>query len=204
MRTLGSPAAVASAIDDDAAAECERIERETAAALARLAEEEAAEPAALPEREVRLAAARREARERLAQEDLADAREALEARESWLRRAVAEGRRRLAEPAPAATRRAELGRLAREGLDRLPDDLVEIVVAPADAALLDEAWARAIAPGRTARVVRGDDALAGGCVVRRADGRVSFDNSLDARARRFEAAWRTALGALYQGAGKDA
>lgn len=197
MRSLGSSAAVAAAVREDEGAEVERIDRETVAALARLVEEDAAAPVALPEREVRLGAARREARELLAQEDLRDAREALEARESWMRRAVVEGRKLLADPVPAAQRRADLARLAREGLDRLPGDPVEIVVAPADAALLDDAWIRDLAPGRAVRVVQGDDALAGGCVVQ--SGKVTFDNSLEARARRFEAAWRTALGALYQG-----
>jgi vacuolar-type H+-ATPase subunit E/Vma4 len=202
MKALGSPAAVVAAVRDDAGAEVERLERESRAALARLAAEEAAEPAAIPERESRLATARREARELLAREDLLDAREALEAREAWIVEAVAEGRRLLAEPVPAAERRADLARLAREGIDRLPGDAFDVIVAPSDAALLDERWAGALAPGRAARVVAEAGISPGGCLVRSPDGKVSFDDTLEARARRFEVAWRTALGALYQAAGK--
>jgi vacuolar-type H+-ATPase subunit E/Vma4 len=202
MRSLGSAAAVIAAARDDADAEVERIEREAQAALARLAEEAAADPAALPDREVRITAARREARELTAQEDLRDAREALTAREAWLGRAVSEGQRRLAELRPPAERRADLARLAREGLDRLPEGPVEIAVAPADAALCDEGFAREIAAGRALRVVPDEGVARGGVVVRSADGKVSFDNGFEARARRFESIWRAALGAIYEGAEK--
>jgi vacuolar-type H+-ATPase subunit E/Vma4 len=204
VKALGSPAAVVAALRDDADAEVELIERETQASLARLAAEEAAEPPVLPERELRLAAAHRRAREQLAQEDVLDAREALEGREAWLARAVAAGQRAIEEPAPAPQRRAELGRLAREGLDRLAGEAIDVLVAPADAALLDDAWARDLAPGRAVRVVASTELAHGGCLVRSADGKVTFDNTLPARARRFEAAWRSALGALYQGAGRTA
>jgi vacuolar-type H+-ATPase subunit E/Vma4 len=204
MKALGSPAAVAAAVGDDADAEVDRIEREARAALARIAEEEAKDPAALPEREVRLAAARREAHERRAREDLLDARESLEAREAWIHRAEAEGRRLLAEPAPAADRRAAIARLVQEGLDRLPGDTIVVAVAPADAPLLDEAWARALSPGRAVRVVPEEGVSPGGAIVRSADGKVAFDDTLEARARRFEAAWRSALGALYEAAGRGA
>jgi vacuolar-type H+-ATPase subunit E/Vma4 len=204
VKALGSPAAVVAALHDDADAEVERIERETQAAMDRLAAEEAADPTALPERELRVAAARRRARELLAQEDLRDAREALEAREAWFSRAVAAGRRALEEPLPAAERRAELARLAREGLDRLAGDRVSVVVAVHDAALLDDAWAKDLAPGREVRVVASADVAPGGCLLRSADGKITFDNTLAARARRYEAVWRAALGALYQGAGRGA
>ena len=199
MKAFGSPAAVAAAVRDDADAEVERIARESQAALARAAEEEAAEVPEIPGRELRLAAARREAREMLAEEDLCDAREALEAREAWLSKVVAEGRRLLDEPVPAGARRAALARLAREGLERVAGEVV-VAVAPSDAALLDEAWAGALG----ARVVADGAIAPGGCVVRSADGRASFDDTLEARARRFEPAWRAALGALYQAAGRIA
>lgn len=204
MKALGSPAAVAAAVRDDADASVEKVERDLAAALARLAAEEGAEPGAPVDRDARLAGARRQAREHLAREDLADAREPLEAREAWLRRVLAEGWRRLDEPQPQGARREQLARLAREGLDRVPGDEVEIVVSPADAALVDASWAATLAPPRRARLASDAGLRAGGCLVRSSDGRVAFDNSLEARARRFEAAWRAALGGLYHEGGRGA
>lgn len=204
MKALGSPAAVIAAVRDDAEAEVERLEREAEAALARLAAEDGAAREPLPDREPRLASARREARERLAREDLLDAREALEAREAWLALAVAEGTRLLDEPVAAAERRRELAVLAREALERLRRDPVEVLVAPSDAGLLDAAWARELAPDRQVHVVARPGLSPGGCIVQREGGKVAFDNTREARARRFEAAWRTALGALYRGAEEDA
>jgi vacuolar-type H+-ATPase subunit E/Vma4 len=202
MKTLGSPAAVAAAIRDEADAEAERIAREGRAAVARLGEEHAGEVVALPEQVALLTAARRDAHARLAQEDLLDARGALEIREVWLQRAVTEGVRLLDEPTLTLDeRRAELARLAREGLDRLPGAALEVVVGTADAPLLSAAWAQEIAPGRTVSLVVSDDIARGGCVVRTADGKVAFDNTRQARARRFGAAIRTTLGAIYKRAG---
>jgi len=200
VKTLGSAASVVAAIRDDAAAEVERIEREATEAIARFAAEEAAEGPPIADAEVRRAAARREAAELLAGEDLLDARAALDASEAWLARAVAAGRERLDEPAPPDERRARLARLAREGLDRIPGEPIELVLAPADRALVDEAWARAVAGGRAARLVPDEAIAPGGLRVRGGDGRVSFDDTLEARARRFEAAWRAELAALWSGA----
>jgi vacuolar-type H+-ATPase subunit E/Vma4 len=202
MKTLGSPAAVAAAVRDEAEAEAERIAREGRGAVARIGEEYARQIVALPVEEALLSAARRDARARLAQEDLLDARGALEIREVWLRRAVTEGERLLDEHTPTVDdRRAHLARLAREGLDRLPGASLEVVVAPTDGPFVVDPWAQELAPGRTVGLVVSDDITRGGCVVRTADGKVSFDNTRQARARRFSAAIRTTLGAIYKRAG---
>ena len=98
----------------------------------------------------------------------------------------------------------ELAALAREALERLRGDAVEVLVAPSDAGMLDAAWARELAPDRVVRVVARPGLLPGGCIVQREGGKVAFDNTREARARRFEAAWRTALGALYRDAEEGA
>lgn len=200
MRTLGSIAAVAAAVRDDVQAESERLERDVAQQLARLAQEEAADVVTVPEREPRLAAARREARGRLAREEWQGAREALEERERWIERVVVAGQRTLAEPEELGQRRAWLARLARDGLERLPGDRFEVVVAAADAAILDAAWCREVASSDACqvRVVATEPTPRGGCVVRTADGKVAFDNSIEARSQRFQSAWRSALGELYE------
>lgn len=166
MQTLGSVAAVAATVREDAAAEVERLRDATDAAVTR---ESADQPPALDptEREARLAAARREARERLAHEDALDAKAALEAREAWMRAVIGEARRRLPDYETAEVRRARLERLAGDALARLPDGRGSVADAP------------------------------DGVRVTSADGRFTIDESLDARARRFEAAWRAALGKIW-------
>lgn len=207
MKTLGSVAAVADAIRGEAEADAERISRETAEAIAawRPAREESGSP---PGADERLAEARREARESLAREDATDRREALEARETWIRLAAAEGGRRLAAEPDATARRERLLRLAREALEALrraegpaPGEGYRIAVSPADAPLLDSArlgvLAAASGIGPNALALSSDERLGGGCLAATADGRLSFDNTFESRARRLEPVWRAALGALH-------
>jgi vacuolar-type H+-ATPase subunit E/Vma4 len=199
MRGLGSVAAVIAAIREDAAADVEAIERRTEAEIARGAAEEATDVVVLPERESRLSAARERARARLAQEDWQDSREALAEREQWIARAHALGQQCLTEPDPPDGRAEMLARFTREGLDRLPAGPVEVLVSAADAALLGPDWCRAIAAGSLREELRVViSTIEGGCVIRTADGRASYDNTCTARARRFEATWRAALGELYE------
>jgi vacuolar-type H+-ATPase subunit E/Vma4 len=200
MKALGSPAAVVAAIREEADAEVERLLRESRAAIARLDEDLAREPVVIPERESRLSSARREARARLAQEDMLDAREALEARELWLGRVREEGWRLLDEPAPIADRRAHLAALVVECLPRLPGPAIEVVVGPADACVVDEAWARALASDRAVSIVAREGVAPGGCLVQTADGKVTFDDTRETRAKRFDGAIRAALGAIYKDA----
>jgi len=189
MRASGSVDAVLAALRGDAAAELERTEREAAEQTARLETDEP--PAEAPtDREARLAAARRAAREKVAREEWADARAAIEAREHFVQRAAAEGRRLLAAPGSRDERQALLARLAREALALLPGDRFEVLVAPADAPLLDGVL------DRKATVVASPE-IENGCLVRSEDGRARFDNTLAERARRFEPSWRAAVARVY-------
>ena len=176
MQPLGSIAAVCAAIREDAAAEAERIAREGAAARERLLAVD--EGPALPtaEREARISAARRHARELLATEDAADARTLLEAREQWMAAVVERAMRSLSE----SDRRNRLQALARELRQRLPKSI--LTVAPEDVAFVEGAVA--------------DSSMhAGG--MRATDGKLTLDESLEARARRLEPIWRAALGRIW-------
>jgi vacuolar-type H+-ATPase subunit E/Vma4 len=178
MQPLGSIAAVAAAVREDAAAEAERIAREAVGARDRIRD------APLPgvpsgERAARLAAARREARERLAAEDALDARAALDARESWMT-AVRERAREIGEP--AEQRRARLARLVREAAARLPAGPRVIRVAAEDLSLVEDA-------------IDDPDMTPGG--VRVESGRLAVDESVEARTRRLEPIWRAALGRIW-------
>jgi vacuolar-type H+-ATPase subunit E/Vma4 len=198
VRLAGSAASVVEALRDEAAAEIEALERATEEEIRLL--RSAAEARLPPDAglEARLAVARREAAQRLAREDLADRRGALEERERWIARATALGQERLASAGDPAARRELLARLAREALASLPGDHFRISVSPADAPLLDAAWCRAAAgPSRRLTVSSDDPPEGGGCLVRTEDGRVSFDNGFAARARRFESAWRAQLARVF-------
>jgi vacuolar-type H+-ATPase subunit E/Vma4 len=184
----------------DAAAEAERIAAAARAEGERLRAAAAAEPVEPPDRDSRLRGARRAAAERLAREDAADRREALEAREEWIGRAVQEGRRRLSSEGTAEDRRSILARLAAEAISHLPGEEFQVVVRREEATLLDEDWRRnlAAACGKRALDVVADGTGDGGCLVRTSDGTVGFDNRYEARARRFERAWRAALSAIWE------
>jgi vacuolar-type H+-ATPase subunit E/Vma4 len=200
VKALGSPASVIEALRDEAGAEVERIEqrgREQAEALRGAAD---AAPVRLPDREARLQAARRRVREWIAAEDLADRRESLEERERWSCRVVARARRRLQERTGADELRQRLARLAAEGLRRLPGEDFELVVPEKDAGALDTAWLAAVARTagkRALRVVPDREETPGGCLLRTADGRASFDNGFEARTRRLEPVWRGVLARLW-------
>jgi len=197
MSGFGSLEAVVAAIREDARADVERIARDAEAAVARLRREDAAVPVVVPDADARVAAARREARARIAEEDWADRQSALTVREEWIAGVAAAAIRRLQER-PADERRADVCLLAAEALDHLGSNECELLVSPADAPILDEAWCRALRrdTGRGVRVVAAHE-VEGGCIARTLDQRLRFDNTYAARARRFEAEWRQALGALF-------
>jgi vacuolar-type H+-ATPase subunit E/Vma4 len=197
MKGLGSVAAVVAAILEDADAEVEAIDRDAAASIAAL-------PAlpregSTPDDAAAIAAARERARIAVAHEDWEDARAALSDREAWIARAVDAGRCRLRALDTAAARRDHLAVLAREAIECLPAERLEIVVSAADKPLLDDDWKRrAFAPDDAARVSIAVDGVDGGLVARTADGRVQFDNTWPARAERLHATWRAALADLYE------
>jgi vacuolar-type H+-ATPase subunit E/Vma4 len=196
MKALGSVAAVAAAILEDADAEVEAIGREAAASIAAMpaVPADGAAPASAA-----VAAARERARIAVAQEDWEDARAALGSREAWVGRAVEAGRCRLRAPDTVSSRRNRLGALAREAIDRLPAESIEIVAAETDALLLDDGWKRAtLTPAEAVRVSIVVGSVDGGLIARTADRRVQFDNSWAARAERFQSTWRAALADLYE------
>ncbi len=188
--------AVLAAIGAEAEAKVAAVEAEAAAALARADAAVPAPGAGGEVRRARLEAAHRAATERLAHEDWLDVREGIEARAAWIERAVAAGWARLAgmlDPAPE-----RIFRLAAEALPRLPGDEAEVVVREEDAAALDAAFAARLAAAtgkRAVRIVEGE--ADGGCRVRVAGGRITFDNTFAARAKRLEPVWRTALVERY-------
>ena len=198
MKVLGSVAALVAALQAEVDAEVEALERRTEERIAAEAKGEAEEAPPAADAEERLRAARGAAEEARAQEAWQDQRLAAEAREAWIGQVVEAGRRRLRDDAAGEPAGERIRRLALEGLARLPEGAVEVVVAPADAEALSGEWARELAEaaGReSVRVVEGE--MDGGCVVRTRGGRASFDNTWAARERRFEAAWRAALAEIW-------
>ena len=197
MTVLGSVEGVIAAIREDARVEVERIEREGRKAVEAQRQSDAAVPLVLADADARISAARRQASERRAQEDWADRQSALNAREAWIAAIGESGARRLRAAAPSA-RRAELLQRAREGRARLPDGDCRVLVAAADASLADEPWRADLAGSSTARIdVAAAAEVDAGCIVETTDGRIRFDNTYAARARRFESDWRHALGELF-------
>ncbi len=200
MKVLGSVASLVEAVRQDAEDEASRIRQEAETEAERLRRSGQGEPAGIPDRETRLESARREAAELLAREDWADRRAALEEREEWMARAAEEGLAALRRPEAAPERRELLARFVGEALEKLPGESFEVSVAEADAGLLDEEACRRLAAtcGKGAIAVRADASSASGaCLVRAVEGKASFDNGLEARGRRFAAAWRAALAEIY-------
>ena len=200
MKTFGSVASLVEALREEVDAEASRIRRETEETERRQSEAAAREFIELPDRGERLAEERRKSAEIVAREDWADRREALERREAFGAEAFRRGLERLAGAAAPEDRAEVLGRLAREAIERVPGDAVEIAVNEADAPLLTEAFRSELARRAGRREVRlAADRLetAGGCVVRTEDGRASFDDTFEARARRFETAWRAAVAEIH-------
>jgi vacuolar-type H+-ATPase subunit E/Vma4 len=197
VRTLGSVASVVAAIADEVDAEVEAIRGRVEAARAALASASAGEPGTPAEREGRLVAARQQARERLARADWEASRAALREREQWMTSVAEAGLRRLRAPAAdAPLRRRELTALIQEAVEALPGTTFDAALSPADAALFDTAASLPAVPGADVRV-SADEEVGGGCRVSVRGGRVSFDNTYPARARRAEPEWRAALGKLY-------
>lgn len=189
---------MADAVREEASREVERLLRDTDEEIARLRAEAQSADVMPPDRPARLAAARREISAQLAREDWEDRRAALEERERWTERAIRLARERLDGDREAASRRDLLLALAVEAAERLPAGAVEIAVSASDASIADDAFVEELArrARRTVARARGDLPQSG-CVVSTVGGKVRFDNSLEARARRFEPLWRAALTEIY-------
>jgi vacuolar-type H+-ATPase subunit E/Vma4 len=195
MRAWGSAAAVAAAVRDDASAERERLERETAAALDGLTRSIAAPSAAVASSAGgdRLEVVRRAAGEAEAAEDWEDTVSAASDRDAWITAVAAEGRRAIAT-GPAA--RAWLERVTREAVAELPGDAC-VVTIPATQLADAERWCGSVGADleKSIRLEAGN--ISAGCIARTPDGRVTFDNTVEARERRARTEWRTAIACLY-------
>ena len=177
MQTLGSPASVAAAIREDAEAEAQRIEESAAAELTAVRADASSADVAIANRGERLAAARRTNEERVARQEWEGRRAAIEQREAWIQRVVAR--------AQEGWTSCDVNALIREARSRMPQGTCEVAVSASDRQLVDVADAHVtVAP------------IAGGCVV--TSGNVSFDNSFEARSRRLEPEWRSALSGMYK------
>lgn len=198
MRTWGSAAAVIAALRDDAAAERERLERESATVMeASSADASAPKPEAEEETgSDRMEAVRRANAEADAGEDWQDTVAAAADRDAWIS-AVAEAGRRALATAPDGQRRLE--RLTREAVCELPGDDC-IVAVPAALVAGAEVWRGQVERDTRKRLVLEPAAFAAGCIARTRDGRVAFDNTIEARERRSRTEWRTAIARLYDAA----
>ena len=195
VKTWGGTAAVIAALRDDAAAEAERVERDADAALAALGTAAIAIPDA-PDPAPRIAAARRAVAEAQADGDWQDAVDAAADRDAWIASIAQQGRRVLG----AAERTDDwTAALAREAVRHLPGPAC-IVTVPSVSAAPDDAWRVALeaATGKQITLERG--AFAAGCLARTPDGRVTFDNRLEAREDRLRTEWRAALARIYEAA----
>ena len=193
MKTWGGTAAVIAALRDDAAAEAERLERDADAAWAALATAAAIPDA--PDAAPRIAAARRAAAERQADEDWQDAVDAAADRDAWIASIAQQGRRALGATAGV---REWTAALAREAVGQLPGSACIVTVPAGLSPAPDETWRLELeaATGKQIALERG--AFAAGCLARTPDGRVTFDNRIEAREDRTRAAWRAALARIYE------
>ena len=199
MRTWGSRAGVIAALRDDAAAEMERLEREADAALARLRTATAPLITA-PDPAPRLAVARRAAADAEAAEDWEDIVSASADRDAWIATVTDEGRRAVMN-APDLV--AWTGSLAEEAVRALPGAAAVIAVPAGLLPRIDEQWRRSVEPRTQKTVTLEPGDFACGCVARTPDGKVTFDNRVEARERRTVSEWRPVLARLYEAAVAD-
>lgn len=195
MRAWGSAAAVVAVLRDDAAAERERLERESASALAALSADAGTRR---PDGEdgvgaERIDAVRRANADADATEDWEDTVAAAADRDAWIS-AVAEAGRRAIAAAPDV--QALLERLTREAVLELPGEDCMVTV-PAALAAGAEMWRVVVERATGKRLVFDPGTIAAGCIARTRDGRVTFDNTIEARERRTRTQWRTAVARLY-------
>jgi vacuolar-type H+-ATPase subunit E/Vma4 len=187
MPTLGSVASVVASIRDESGVEIERIVKnaddEIRALKAPLPPEE------ILDRQQQIAAAMKGNEEALAQVEWDSRRRLIEQREEWIRRAVKLGNEIL-----RGAGAGDLRRLALEALQFVRGEKVELLVSARDRERIDDEWCRSVAPNLS---LAADAApISGGCIAR--SGPITFDNSLEERARRLESQWRAALASIYR------
>jgi V/A-type H+-transporting ATPase subunit E len=145
-----------------------------------------AEAAAIRSAAEREGAARgqRRATELLAVARAEQQRQWLHAREALIEVAFARACARWREPASWPGGSDALAGLVREALPLFPDGVVRLRVAARDAALLTREVLAALEEGRWSLRVDPDSAAGGGVILESEDGRLRYDNSLDARSAR--------------------
>lgn len=179
MQALGSPASVIAAIREDAEAEAERLHESAEEEVSAIRAETASADVSIADREERLAAARRTNAERVARQEWEGRCAVIAQREQWLQRVVAK-----AQETWGSGDADQLHALIREARARMPSGVCEVAVSAGDRQ-------RISVPDANVSVA----SIAGGCIVTVGD--VSFDNSFEARSRRFEPEWRSALSGMY-------
>ncbi|HSP96582.1 MAG TPA: V-type ATP synthase subunit E [Candidatus Dormibacteraeota bacterium] len=165
----------------DEAAECLAAAREQAERTRASAQAEAESIRAAAEREGE-ARGQRRAAELLAVARAQRQMRLLQVREALIEAALTQARAQLAAALPAAAE--TLVALIREGLPHFPAGPVRVRIAERDAALLDPPLRAALEAGRWTLRVEPADVRGGGVILESDDGRLRFDNSLDARGRR--------------------
>lgn len=108
----------------------------------------------------------------------------LQTREAHITDALARTRDQLANLSGIPNAAAVLASFIREALQVLPPGSMRVQIQQSQAALLDEATRRQLAAGRWALRFETAPVPGGGVVVETEDGRLYFDNSMDARIRR--------------------
>ena len=195
MTAWGSAAAVIAALRDDAAVEGERLQRDAEAAALKV-RQVGTDATASAELDGRLDAVRRDLAEASSAAEWEDTVAAAADRDAWIDAVAAEGRRRLASDGDAAS---WLQARITESVRALPGTSAVVTVpaahVPAVAALRQDIEA---ASGKQITIEAG--ILAAGCLVRTPDGRVTFDNSVEARERRARSEWRAAVARCYDAA----
>lgn len=194
MKRWGSGAAVAAAVREDAAAERERLERENGAEIERLRNASHTRPPAPPDD--RLEIVRRSALERDADEEWQTAQAALEDREAWIAEVVRTGRARLSSLAGEDAARW-IAALIREGAAHLPTAAFVVTLPVSLAPVCTDAWRQGLEREVGRSFTTEFDGERAGCVLRTPDGRITFDNSAEARERRTLGRWRPALARIY-------
>jgi hypothetical protein len=184
------------ALRDEAAAEIERLERESALALDGLRATATASTAPL-DADARLAAARHLAADTEADEDWQDVVAAATDRDAWIAEIVRRGRVAIATAPDVESWTAAL---AREAVEALPGDACVLILPASIASRFGDAWREALERQTRKRIVIEVGTIAAGCCARTSDGRVAFDNSLEARERRAQTAWRAELAKRYDAA----
>lgn len=191
MQTYGSVASVVAAIRDEAAAEVERIEQQGADDATRLRTDADNASVTIADRAEQLAGARRAVATELASIEWEGRRGVIEQREAWIAKVVRGASEQWTSD------RVTLTALAQDALANLPPLPCAIAVAQKDTIIADEAWCAELAhaTGKPAVTLAPFAQISGGCVAICGD--ITFDNSIEARSRRLESEWRSALSRLY-------